>query len=130
MSTKQKRTEHILEQLEWARTIFENATIGVAIATPDGRFFQVNPAFCRFLGYTEEELLELTIADVTHPHDQKESLRLLHEVRERGKPGEQIEMRKRYIRKDRLATSQVTRNLALVHLQPLLTVGLSEKPIP
>ena len=101
MSTKQKRTEHILEKLEWARTLFENATIGVAIATPDGRFFQVNPAFCRFLGYTQQELLELTIADVTHPHDQTESLRLPNEARASGKPGEQIEMRKRYIRRDR-----------------------------
>ena len=101
MSTKQKRTEHILEKLEWARTLFENATIGVAIATPDGRFFQVNPAFCRFLGYTQQELLELTIADVTQPHDQTESLRLPNEARASGKPGEQIEMRKRYIRRDR-----------------------------
>jgi PAS domain S-box-containing protein len=100
MITEQKSTEQMRVDLERYHTIFETATIGIAVATPEGRFFQVNPTFCRFLGYSEEELLKLTIADVTHPHDKAESLRLLHEIRDSGKPGEQIEMRKRYIRKD------------------------------
>ena len=100
MITEQKPAEQMRVDLERYRSIFETATIGMAVATPEGRFFEVNPAFCRFLGYSEEELLELTIADVTHPADTAESLRHLHAIRDSGKPGEQIEIQKRYIRKD------------------------------
>ena len=48
---------------------FEHAPIGMAMAGPDGRFFRVNPAFCRMLGYSNDELLELSFADLTHPDD-------------------------------------------------------------
>jgi PAS domain S-box-containing protein len=56
MITEQKPTEQMRVDLERYRSIFETATIGMAVATPEGRFFEVNPAFCRFLGYSEEEL--------------------------------------------------------------------------
>lgn len=100
MITEQKPTAQMRVDLERYRSIFETATIGIAVATPDGRFFEVNPAFCRFLGYTQDELLKLTIADVTHPADTEESLRLLHKITDSEKPGEQIDIQKRYIRKD------------------------------
>ena len=46
----------------------------MVIASREFKFSQVNPAFCKILGYTEEELLKLTFKDVTHPDDLKNDL--------------------------------------------------------
>jgi diguanylate cyclase (GGDEF)-like protein/PAS domain S-box-containing protein len=48
---------------------FQHATIGMALTRPDGRFLRVNAAVCQMLGYTEDELLQLGITDITHPDD-------------------------------------------------------------
>jgi PAS domain S-box-containing protein len=43
--------------------------VGMVIVSPDGRFLGANEAFCGYLGYTEEELLQMTVQTVTHPDD-------------------------------------------------------------
>jgi len=43
--------------------------VGIAFAAPDGRFVDVNPALCAFLGRTDAELLATTWQAVTHPDD-------------------------------------------------------------
>jgi two-component system, cell cycle sensor histidine kinase and response regulator CckA len=39
----------------------------VLVSNTDRRFIRANTAFCRMLGYTEEELKRLSFEDVTHP---------------------------------------------------------------
>ena len=56
---------------------FQHAAIGMALVRPDGRFLRVNAAVCAMLGYSEEELLALSIADVTHPEDLDADMDLL-----------------------------------------------------
>jgi PAS domain S-box-containing protein len=65
---------------------------------PDGRFLQVNPAYCRFLGYTEQELLRLTGPDVTHPDDREATRARLAEAREGSR--QVVDLEKRYVRKN------------------------------
>jgi PAS domain S-box-containing protein len=78
MTVASQVTEHVQrleaeEHLEEARTrlrnAFEHAPIGMALVAPDGRWISANPALCRITGYTEDELLGLTFADITHPED-------------------------------------------------------------
>jgi PAS domain S-box-containing protein len=45
------------------------AAVGMSLADTKGRFLQVNQAFCDILGFTREELGELTSYDITHPED-------------------------------------------------------------
>jgi diguanylate cyclase (GGDEF)-like protein/PAS domain S-box-containing protein len=77
---------------------FKHAAIGMALMTPDGRWFKVNRALCGFLGYPEHELLGITLRDVTYPEDLEKDLNLLR----RMKNGEvrAYQMEKRYLRKD------------------------------
>jgi diguanylate cyclase (GGDEF)-like protein/PAS domain S-box-containing protein len=51
------------------RVAFDNAPIGMGLVRSDGSWLQVNAAFCRLLGYTEPELMMLTLADLTVPGD-------------------------------------------------------------
>ena len=65
-----KQAELALQQSEERfRNAFDTAAIGMAIVGLDGRWVEVNGALCRMLGYSEEELMDKTFVDVTHPDD-------------------------------------------------------------
>lgn len=49
------------------RQLFEKAPIGIAMTKQDQRIFAANAAYCKMFGYTQEELRNLTISDLTHP---------------------------------------------------------------
>lgn len=80
------------------RVAFQNAPIGMALADLEGRYLQVNPALCRLLGRTEEELLSTTSEEVTHPDDREAQAALERAALGGGEPSYQIE--KRYVRPD------------------------------
>ena len=80
------------------RVAFQNAPIGMALTDLEGRYLQVNPALCRLLGRTEEELLSATSEEVTHPDDYGAQAALERAAVSGGEPSYQIE--KRYLRPD------------------------------
>ena len=57
------------ESEERYERIFVDGPAGIWIVDGDLRTLDVNPALCRMLGYTAEELADLTFVDVTHPDD-------------------------------------------------------------
>ncbi len=59
------------------RGVFEEAAIGIALATPNGQWLQVNRRLCDMLGYTEAELLARPAIAVTHPEDRAASQALM-----------------------------------------------------
>jgi PAS domain S-box-containing protein len=69
-AAQRKRAEAALrESEERFHQAFENAAIGMALVSLDGRWLQVNRSLCEMLGYSEQELLALTFQAVTHPDD-------------------------------------------------------------
>ncbi len=68
--------ESVRKNEERFRLIFDLAPTGMVIVTLDGRFQQVNQAFCNIVGYTSEELMEMTFKDITHPDDLDANLSL------------------------------------------------------
>lgn len=81
----------------WFRIAMADAPIGMAVVGPDHRLLEVNDALCTFLGRTEEELLESTTLDVTHPDDVDADLAYGHGPQGPQRP-EGLE--KRYLRPD------------------------------
>tara|TARA_B100000315_G_scaffold260416_1_gene321574 strand:- start:3403 stop:5466 length:2064 start_codon:yes stop_codon:yes gene_type:complete len=69
ISERQRVYASLLESEERFRKSFESASIGMTVTELDGRFRSVNPAWCKMMGYGEEEILTKTVADVTHPED-------------------------------------------------------------
>jgi len=67
------------------RLMFENAPLGIATVTPDGRLTEANPFFCRLLGWTREELLGFDLfADPNVSDEHKAQLRRGETVRYRS----------------------------------------------
>jgi len=86
------------ESEELYRSTFELAAVGVAHVSPDGKWLRVNRKLCEIVGYTQEELLQRTFQDITHPDDLGPDLAHLEEM-VAGRTN-QYSMEKRYIRKD------------------------------
>ncbi|NML27300.1 PAS domain S-box protein [Zoogloea dura] len=55
---------------------FEQAAVGIALVSPDGRWLRVNRKLCAIVGYTPEELLSRTALEITHPDDRGTDLAL------------------------------------------------------
>ncbi len=49
--------------------LLEQISIGVTQIDLSGRYLQANSHFCQFIGYTEQELLQLRFEDLIHPKD-------------------------------------------------------------
>ena len=104
--TEHKRNENALREAhaqvarseERWRSVFENSGIGVALADMDGRFLSTNPVYQKMLGYTEEELRELSFLDIT-PEEYKQLNRALVGELWAGKR-QQFQMEKQYRRKN------------------------------
>ncbi|MBI5729989.1 MAG: PAS domain S-box protein [Ignavibacteriales bacterium] len=108
---KSPAEKNIDENCAFFQTIFENAGFGIVLGNFKGKLLRVNSTIVKMLGYSEKELLQLTIKDITHPHDFKTDQKLFKEVISGKRKRYQIE--KRYITKDgkiihgKLTVSQV-----------------------
>ena len=48
---------------------FEHAAIGMALVAPDGKWLRVNRSICEITGYSEQEMLQHSFQEITHPDD-------------------------------------------------------------
>ncbi len=69
VTTAVLRDKALADSEELFRSAFSGAPIGIALNDLDGRLLRVNPALAELLGRSPSELLELSIADITHPDD-------------------------------------------------------------
>jgi PAS domain S-box-containing protein len=98
--TELKAAEAELRQSETEfRTTFEVASIGMAQADPKtGRLLRVNQRTCAITGYSRDDLLRMSVQDLTHPEDRQRDWDLFQSVVRGEAPDYHIE--KRYVRKD------------------------------
>ncbi|MGL5833482.1 MAG: PAS domain S-box protein [Waterburya sp.] len=97
------------------RETFEQAAVGIAHVGIDGQWLWVNQKLCDIVGYTREQLMELTFQEITHPEDLAPDLAYV----ERLLAGEieNYSLEKRYLHKDgsivwiKLTVSLVTAEL-------------------
>jgi two-component system, sporulation sensor kinase A len=91
---------------------FNHSLIGMALLTLDGRWFKLNSPFCNIVGYTENELLNLTFQDITHPDDLAIGSDCVQKL-VRGE-NDKYQIEKRYVHKLGFMV-WVQLNLSLVH---------------
>ncbi|MDO9554233.1 PAS domain S-box protein [Rhodonellum sp.] len=98
ISERKQKEESLRISEEAFRGNFENAAVGMALLDKNGKWLEVNTKLCETVGYTEEELKQLTFQDITHPDDLDADLALLGEL-VRGERNH-YQMEKRYYHKD------------------------------
>jgi len=97
--TERKRAQEELQASEEQfRATFEQAAVGIAHVTPDGRFLRVNQRFCDIVAYTREELLAKSFQEITHQDDLAKDVDSQHRLLANEIPTYSRE--KRYVRKD------------------------------
>ena len=123
--TDHKPTEPAFrESEERFRKVFEEGPLGILLVGTDGRIQQVNRPFREMLGYSENEIIALGLAGISHPDDWKRD----HPCVARLWHGEisVYHVEKRYIRKDgQVVWAQLT--VSLIHDKagrPINSVGM------
>jgi len=97
--TERYRVEEELHRREEElRSLFDLSAVGMARVSSEGGYLRVNRKYCQMLGYSEQELLQLTLYDVTHPEDREASVDIVNSSFT-GEP-EEYSIEKRYVRKD------------------------------
>lgn len=90
--------EALLESEKRFSAIFSQAAVGISVVDQDRRFVKVNQKYCDIVGYSAEELYNLTIHDITHPDDVESAGANASRLFNGTLPTYTLE--KRYVRKD------------------------------
>jgi len=111
MAELRERTDSLRESEATFRAMFDFSSVAkVESEYETGRFLRANAAMCKFVGYSEAELLARTAFDITHP-DERERDRALLRRMVAGQLAV-FDMEKRYIRKDgRVVWARTTANI-------------------
>jgi two-component system CheB/CheR fusion protein len=99
--TERRRDQRALGESETRfREMFEQTPIGMVVNDLDGHYVHVNPAYCRIVGYSRDELLDpaMRVRSVVHPDDRERMLALQAKVI--AGESNAFFLEKRYVRKD------------------------------
>lgn len=97
--TNRKKAEDALrENEERFRMIFETGPFPMVLSNTSLKFVKANTAFCKMLGYSEDEIVRLTFKDITHPDYIARDSEAVQKVCSGELPVYNAE--KRYLRKD------------------------------
>jgi PAS domain S-box-containing protein len=98
--TELKRAEKGLKESETRfRTIFDQAAVGVALtSTQTGTLLRANKKYCDIVGYSEEDLKNMTFQILTHPEDLQKDLDYMELIKE--KKIDEFSLEKRYLKPD------------------------------
>lgn len=69
ITLRKKQEEALLVSEERMRGYFNTPLYGVAITAPGKNWLEVNDKLCALLGYSREEILQMTWKEMTHPDD-------------------------------------------------------------
>jgi PAS domain S-box-containing protein len=78
--------------------MFEESTLGIARTDLEGRFIEANRAYCKLVGYSNDELHGLTLVDLAEEADRGANAEWMERLRRKERHDFQIETR--YRRKD------------------------------
>ena len=123
ITVQQQAQEQLRQSEEQLRLTLENAPIGILTSGLDGRLLSVNPTFCNILGYSANELIHLTVEDITHPDDWEETRTRFQALVSGGI--DSYELEKRYLRRDGVIIAGRARAGLVRDAQgkPLMVVG-------
>jgi len=91
-------SKKLFEQEHLYKLTFEQANIGIAHTSLDGQWIDVNGYLTELLGYTKEEFLQISVADITYLEDRDIDKQMISQILE--KKNSYYHTEKRYIHKN------------------------------
>jgi PAS domain S-box-containing protein len=121
VTSRKDAAEALRENEQRLRAIFNQAAVGIAVATLDGHFVRVNKKFSDIMGYSPDQLRDLTISAITHPDDLADTLAAVRRLLNGSHSEYALEKRSLA----HLQTEDVGKELPTEHLvvAPILTSG-------
>lgn len=77
---------------------YENTAVGIALVDADGRIMKANPALQQMLGYTQQEIVHVSLVDISEASERASTRDNVYSLLE-GKRGS-YQLHKRYARRD------------------------------
>jgi PAS domain S-box-containing protein len=77
ISELRKNKDSLVKDINLYQVLFEQVAVGIAIATLDGRWLQINKKLCDIFGCAEEELLGRSFLEIRHPEDNEKNMRII-----------------------------------------------------
>lgn len=98
-TTRVEYDEQLRIAEERYRNLFERSAAPFCVIDTQGRYLEINPAYCEMVGYSRAELLQAGIKELMHPADASAEIAFLREqlLEMQSKP---IHMEARRVRKD------------------------------
>ncbi|ADN08117.1 PAS domain S-box protein [Sulfurimonas autotrophica] len=119
ITDKEALTEKLFEQEHLYKLTFEEADIGIAHVSLDGRWIDTNEYLSKLLGYTKEEFQNMHVFDITFPQDRDTDMHMIEQLHKGEKKSYHIE--KRYVHKNG--------NIIWVSLAVVLLLDEQKKPL-
>ena len=98
ITTRKMAAEALRANEEQLRAMFNQAAVGIAVASLDGCFIDMNKRFSSTLDYPVDALKGMTFSDITHPDDLAQTQSCVRQLLDGTIPEYSLE--KRYLRKD------------------------------
>ncbi|HTX98540.1 MAG TPA: PAS domain S-box protein [Bacteroidota bacterium] len=95
---RRRAVEALGESEDRFRVIYESSPVGILSVDGTGKVIRSNHAFEKIIGYTEDELKQMTFSDFTYPEDREVGLDALKNMI--AGATDRAHMEKRYVRKD------------------------------
>jgi len=94
-----RQTSDLRHSEDVYRSLFDNAGTANCETDPySGHILKVNDRMCELFGYSRDELLKMSLIDVTHANDRQASIDMLATIASGGH--DTLTLDKRYVRKD------------------------------
>ncbi len=74
VTEKKQEEKKLYEATSLNRVLVDHAPLGIALSDPEGNWIRVNDAFCKMLGYTQEELTNSSFSMITREDEIEKDL--------------------------------------------------------
>jgi PAS domain S-box-containing protein len=98
LAERREAADALRQSDERLRATFDQAAVGLAHVSPEGRWLRVNQKLCDIVGYTAEQLRTLRFQDITHPDDLETDMTQVRRML--ANEIQTYALEKRYIRRD------------------------------
>lgn len=116
ISERRRLERSLREEMHRRRILVEQSRDGIVVLEEDGKVYEVNRAFADMLGYTQEELLQMSVHDWEHNFTRETVDEMFRTLDERGRHFET-----RHTRKDgSVIDVEVSSNAAVINGRKLV----------